>query len=179
MSTGRPIDLGDERRSLRAEFACGAAVSGRLAPATTRGSGPSTCCFRDWRLSGAATNCQRTKPLYKDFPWSQAGCLAVRCSSLISGCSVLVLGLNHSFRRRAAGEGVVRQRTDCTSTNGLVARRGAGPDTNRSAGLHSRYGVGRDCRHARFTEFTSCRSDLSNASSRATSWLEGVDLVVG
>jgi hypothetical protein len=28
-------------------------------------------------------------------------------------------------------------RTDCTSTGGLVALNGAGPDTNRSAGLHS------------------------------------------
>jgi len=27
--------------------------------------------------------------------------------------------------------------TDCTSTGGLIALIGAGPDTNRSAGLHS------------------------------------------
>ena len=36
------------------------------------------------------------------------------------------------------GEGAVQQRTDYTSTNGLVARGCcAGPDTNRSIGLHS------------------------------------------
>ena len=56
--------------------------------------------------------------------------------------------------------------TDCTSTNGLVAvacpRAGAAdPDTNRSMGLHSLHGVGRDCRPAGLAEFTNCRSDLS------------------
>src|SRR5438552_15148628 len=38
-----------------------------------------------------------------------------------------------------------------------VAPVGADPDTNRSAGLHSRYVGGHDCRHARFIESTSCR----------------------
>ena len=60
-----------------------------------------------------------------------------------------------------AGEDAVRQRTDCTSTNGLVARGGADPDTNRSVGLHSFHGVERDCRPAGLVEFTDCRSDLS------------------
>ncbi len=32
-------------------------------------------------------------------------------------------------------------RTDCISTGGFVALNGAGPDTNRSAGLHSGIGV--------------------------------------
>jgi len=76
---------------------------------------------------------------------------------LINGCSALAV-VWLLVRGRAASEGAGRQRTDCTSTNGLGAHRGAGPDTNRSAGLHSRYGVGRDCRPARFTEFASCRS---------------------
>ena len=63
-------------------------------------------------------------------------------------------------------EVAVRQRTDCTSTNGLVAEISgeaeiADPDTNRSVGLHSLHGVGLDRRHAGLVEFTSCRSDLS------------------
>jgi len=45
-------------------------------------------------------------------------------------------------------EGAVRQRTDCTSTNGLVAPSGADPDTNRSVGLHSLHGFGHGCRPA-------------------------------
>ena len=61
-----------------------------------------------------------------------------------------------------ASEAARRQRTDCTSTNGLVAPVGADPDTNRSAGgLHSIHVVGRYVRHARLVEFTGCRSDLS------------------
>ena len=55
--------------------------------------------------------------------------------------------------------------TDCTSTNGLVAPAiagdGADPDTNRSIGLHSLHGVGRDCRPDGLAELTNCRSDLS------------------
>ena len=58
-------------------------------------------------------------------------------------------------------KGAARQKTDCTSTNGLVAPAGADPDTNRSVGLHSLHGVGHDRRHAGLVEFTSCRSDLS------------------
>ena len=38
---------------------------------------------------------------------------------------------------------------------------GAGPDTNRSAGLHSLHVVGHVRRHARLVEFAGCRSDLS------------------
>jgi hypothetical protein len=38
---------------------------------------------------------------------------------------------------------------------------GADPDTNRSAGLHSLRGFGRDCLRVGLAEFTSCRSDLS------------------
>ena len=60
-----------------------------------------------------------------------------------------------------AGEDAVRQRADCTSTNGLVAPCGADPDTNRSAGLHSFHGVGHDRRRVGLVEFTGCRSDLS------------------
>ena len=48
---------------------------------------------------------------------------------------------------------------------------GADPDTNRSVGLQSFAVVGSYVRHAGLVEFTSCRSDLSNASSRATSWV--------
>lgn len=55
----------------------------------------------------------------------------------------------------------MRQRPDCTSTNGLVAPCGADPDTNRSAGPHSFHGVGRDRRRVGLVEFTGCRSDLS------------------
>jgi hypothetical protein len=52
-------------------------------------------------------------------------------------------------------EAAMRQRTDRTSTNGLIAPVGADPDTNRSAGLHSRDEVGHDCRRVRFIE--SCK----------------------
>lgn len=57
-------------------------------------------------------------------------------------------------------EAALPQRTDCTSTGGLVAPLvGAGPDTNRSAGLHSFIVcvLGRD---TKLVEFTRRRSDL-------------------
>ena len=87
------------------------------------------------------------------------------------------------------GEGAVQQRTDYTSTNGLVARGCcAGPDTNRSVGLSpdtgspedgpclakgQACGLTRPARPIRSPglgaiaatqgkpEFTNCRSDLS------------------
>ena len=66
----------------------------------------------------------RTKPLYRDFPASQR---------------VWSLSFPSLFTVPAASVDAARQRTDCTSTDGLVALViGAGPDTNRSAGLHSR-----------------------------------------
>ena len=43
-----------------------------------------------------------------------------------------------SSPRDLRAEEATPHRTDCTSTGGLVALNGAGPDTNRSAGLHSR-----------------------------------------
>ena len=60
------------------------------------------------------------------------------------------------------GEGAVQQRTDYTSTNGLVARGCcAGPDTNRSVGLHSLPSFGVIAVSSGKPEFTNCRSDLS------------------
>jgi hypothetical protein len=68
--------------------------------------------------------------------------------------------------RTCDGEGAVRQRTDCTSTNGLVARSHAGPDTNRSAGLHSNPVVLDDSSHDGLVELARCRCDLLLASPR-------------
>ena len=60
---------------------------------------------------------------------------------------------------------VVKVRSDREQTahlqTALLRLVGADPDTNRSAGLHSIRGFGRDCRHAGLVEFTGCRSDLS------------------
>ena len=63
-------------------------------------------------------------------------------------------------------EAAAAQRTDCTSTGGLVALIGAGPDTNRSTGLHSGLVVAR-WRDCWLFEFICCRSDLCDASSDA------------
>jgi hypothetical protein len=65
-------------------------------------------------------------PLYRDFPASQA----------VHGMLVLVVD------GRRDREVWLRQRTDCHSTDGLVALMpvrvdGADPDANSSAGLHS------------------------------------------
>ena len=96
-------------------------------------------------------------------------------SLLISGCFVFGLFFDG---RRAQDEAAVRQRTDCTSTNGLVAPAGADPDTNRSAGLHSFREVGHDRRPMGLVEFTGCRSDLSSIFE-STSSVERTDSVSG
>jgi hypothetical protein len=54
--------------------------------------------------------------------------------------AVKIVDADHAvfLSRPVFGFDAFPQRTDCTSTGGLVAPGfGAGPDTNRSAGLHS------------------------------------------
>lgn len=62
--------------------------------------------------------------------------------------------------RTVRGEAALPQRTDCTSTGGLVALVvSAGPDTNRSAGLHSLFVVA-SRRDTGLVELARRRSDL-------------------
>lgn len=58
----------------------------------------------------------------------------------------------------------------------LLEWRNGLPDTNRSAGRHSRYVVGYDCRRARFIEFASCRSSRLWAfiTAALTPWISEV-----
>ncbi len=56
---------------------------------------------------------------------------------LLQGLPVYsIAGLPFSSHDLRAEE-ATPHRTDCTSAGGLIALNGAGPDTNRSAGLHS------------------------------------------
>lgn len=88
------------------------------------------------------------------------GCGLTRLQGLPVESTICLAVLPLRSSRTVRGEAALPQRTDCTSTGGLVALVvSAGPDTNRSAGLHSLFVVA-SRRDTGLVELARRRSDL-------------------